>query len=83
MTEFDPNRYAVIDTKNPREIVMLRGKGCQWRRLPLLRLSSRFLTGSSSQRSAQCPQNYLKSADAITSWKSSIPAALWIFRQLR
>lgn len=32
MTEFDPNRYAVIDTKNPREIVMLRGKGCQWRR---------------------------------------------------
>lgn len=32
MSEFDPNRYAIINTKNPREIVMLRGKGCQWRR---------------------------------------------------
>ena len=26
------NRYAQIHEKNPREIVMLRGKGCQWRR---------------------------------------------------
>lgn len=26
------HRYAVIDHKNPREIVLLRGKGCQWRR---------------------------------------------------
>ena len=32
MTEFNPNRYAVINDKNPREIVMLRGQGCQWRR---------------------------------------------------
>lgn len=29
---FDPNRYAVITEKNPREIVMLRGSGCVWRR---------------------------------------------------
>ncbi len=32
MKEFNPNRYAVIHEKNPREIVMLRGKGCSWRR---------------------------------------------------
>ena len=32
MEEFNPNRYAVIHEKNPREIVMLRGKGCSWRR---------------------------------------------------
>lgn len=25
-------RYAVIDEKNPREIVLLRGSGCKWRR---------------------------------------------------
>lgn len=25
-------RYSVIEEKNPREIVLLRGKGCQWRR---------------------------------------------------
>ncbi len=29
---FHPNRYAVIDEKNKREIVMLRGRGCAWRR---------------------------------------------------
>jgi hypothetical protein len=29
---FDPQRYAVIIEKNPREIVMLRGSGCKWRR---------------------------------------------------
>lgn len=29
---FDPNRYAVIDEKNKREIIMLIGKGCAWRR---------------------------------------------------
>lgn len=29
---FDPVRYAVITDKNPREIVMLRGRGCSWRR---------------------------------------------------
>lgn len=29
---FDPNRYAVIQEKNLREIVMLRGSGCTWRR---------------------------------------------------
>ncbi|MGN0353347.1 MAG: radical SAM protein [Roseburia sp.] len=29
---FNPNRYAVITEKNPREIVMLRGSGCVWRR---------------------------------------------------
>lgn len=32
MQEFNPNRYAVIHEKNPREIVMLRGHGCSWRR---------------------------------------------------
>lgn len=32
MEHFNPNRYAVISEKNPREIVMLRGKGCSWRR---------------------------------------------------
>ncbi|NBH14762.1 radical SAM protein [Lachnospiraceae bacterium] len=32
MKEFNPNRYAIISEKNPREIVMLRGKGCRWRR---------------------------------------------------
>ncbi len=26
------NRYSVITEKNPREIVLLRGSGCQWRR---------------------------------------------------
>lgn len=25
-------RYSVIPAKNPREIVLLRGRGCQWRR---------------------------------------------------
>lgn len=29
---FDPNRYAVVEQKNMREIVMLRGNGCKWRR---------------------------------------------------
>lgn len=29
---FNPIRYAVINEKNKREIVMLRGSGCQWRR---------------------------------------------------
>lgn len=29
---FDPLRYSVITEKNPREIVMLRGSGCKWRR---------------------------------------------------
>ena len=29
---FDPVRYSVITEKNPREIVMLRGNGCKWRR---------------------------------------------------
>ena len=32
MEQFNPNRYAVIHEKNPREIVMLRGTGCSWRR---------------------------------------------------
>ena len=26
------NRYSFIDDKNPREIVLLRGSGCKWRR---------------------------------------------------
>ena len=25
-------RYSFIDDKNPREIVLLRGSGCKWRR---------------------------------------------------
>lgn len=29
---FNPVRYAVIEEKNRREIVMLRGTGCTWRR---------------------------------------------------
>ncbi len=32
MENFNPSRYAVISEKNPREIVMLRGRGCSWRR---------------------------------------------------
>ena len=32
MSDCQPTRYALIPDKNPREIVMLRGKGCQWRR---------------------------------------------------
>ena len=32
MEDFNPCRYAVINEKNPREIVMLRGLGCSWRR---------------------------------------------------
>lgn len=32
MEDFNPIRYSVIDEKNPREIVMLRGQGCSWRR---------------------------------------------------
>ena len=31
-TIFDPVRYELLTEKNPREIVMLRGSGCQWRR---------------------------------------------------
>lgn len=30
--EFDPIRYSVVEEKNIREIVMLRGRGCAWRR---------------------------------------------------
>lgn len=30
--EFNPVRYSVITEKNPREIVMLRGRGCAWLR---------------------------------------------------
>lgn len=30
--EFNPVRYSVIEEKNVREIVMLRGSGCAWRR---------------------------------------------------
>ena len=26
------NRYSVIEKKNPREILLLRGRGCGWRR---------------------------------------------------
>lgn len=29
---FNPNRYAVINEKNKREIVMLLGTGCKWRK---------------------------------------------------
>lgn len=31
-TQFNPIRYSVIKGKNPREIVMLRGSGCKWRK---------------------------------------------------
>lgn len=31
-SDFNPIRYSVIEEKNPREIVMLRGSGCKWRR---------------------------------------------------
>ena len=30
MTEL--NRYSIISEKNPREIILLRGNGCKWRR---------------------------------------------------
>jgi Predicted Fe-S oxidoreductase len=30
--DLNPVRYSVIAEKNPREIVLLRGKGCSWRR---------------------------------------------------
>lgn len=29
---FNPVRYSVIEDKNPREIVMLVGDGCKWRK---------------------------------------------------
>ena len=29
---FQPIRYSVIEDKNPREIVMLVGDGCKWRK---------------------------------------------------
>lgn len=29
---FDPVRYSIIEEKNPREIVMLVGNGCKWRK---------------------------------------------------
>lgn len=29
---FEPIRYSIIEEKNPREIVMLRGSGCVWKR---------------------------------------------------
>ena len=29
---FNPIRYSVIEDKNPREIVMLVGDGCKWRK---------------------------------------------------
>lgn len=29
---FNPVRYSIIEEKNPREIVMLVGNGCKWRR---------------------------------------------------
>ena len=32
---FHPVRYSLITEKNPREIVMLRGDGCKWRRCKL------------------------------------------------
>lgn len=31
-SDFNPNRYDLITEKNPREILMLRGSGCKWRR---------------------------------------------------
>lgn len=31
-TQITPIRYSVITKKNPREIVMLRGGGCKWKR---------------------------------------------------
>lgn len=30
--QINPKRYSVIREKNPREIVMLRGSGCKWKR---------------------------------------------------
>ena len=32
MTMEQLQRYSVIREKNPREIVLLKGRGCQWRR---------------------------------------------------
>lgn len=32
MSEWNPKRYSVIEEKNKREIVMLRGRGCAWRK---------------------------------------------------
>ena len=32
MTTTDMERYSIITEKNPREIVLLRGSGCNWRR---------------------------------------------------
>lgn len=32
LEDFDPNRYSIIEEKNKREIVMLRGRGCSWKR---------------------------------------------------
>lgn len=32
INDFNPNRYSVVEEKNIREIVMLRGNGCKWRK---------------------------------------------------
>ena len=32
LKDFNPNRYSVIDEKNKREIVMLIGSGCKWKK---------------------------------------------------
>lgn len=32
INDFNPNRYSVVQEKNIREIVMLRGNGCKWRK---------------------------------------------------
>ena len=32
MSEQELSRYSIINDKNPREILLLRGKGCAWRR---------------------------------------------------
>ena len=32
MKDNELERYSVIDNKNPREILLLRGSGCVWRK---------------------------------------------------
>ena len=32
LEDFNPVRYSIIEDKNPREIVMLVGVGCKWKK---------------------------------------------------
>ena len=51
-------RYSVITTKNPREIVLLRGSGCKWRRCTFCDYHLDFSTNQK--------ENYLINCEALS-----------------